>query len=137
MRDRCYPQTPIASISAPVSEHRRTRRTNASRIPSADRDGNWFDPHPWVEEALVLLSDIGGGATVLPPVDGAWFNPDTGRLIKEKIVLAYTYVQPGRFIGSLPRVRAFLHRMGRQTRQGEVVAEFNNRLYRIMTYDTA
>jgi len=27
--------------------------------------------------------------------------------------------------------------MGRQTRQGEVVAEFNNRLYRIITYDTA
>jgi hypothetical protein len=106
-------------------------------IPSADRDGNRSDPHPWVEEALVLLSDIGGGATVLPPVDGGWFNPDTGRLIKEKIILAYTYVQPGRFIGSLPRVRAFLHRMGRQTRQGEVVAEFNNRLYRIITYDTA
>ena len=70
----------------------------------------------------MLLSNIGGGATVLPPVDGAWFNPDTGRLIKEKIILAYTYVQPSRFIGSLPRVRAFLHRMGRQTRQGEVVA---------------
>lgn len=85
----------------------------------------------------MLLSNIGGGATVLPPVDGAWFNPDTGRLIKEKIILAYTYVQPSRFIGSLPRVRAFLHRMGRQTRQGEVVAEFNNRLYRIITYDTA
>jgi hypothetical protein len=106
-------------------------------LPSADRDGNRFDPRPWVEEALVLLSNIGGGATVLPPVDGAWFNPDTGRLIKEKIILAYTYVQPSRFIGSLPRVRAFLHRMGRQTRQGEVVAEFNNRLYRIITYDTA
>ena len=106
-------------------------------IPSADRDGNRFDPHPWVEEALVLLSDIGGGATVLPPVDGAWFNPDTGMLIKEKIVLAYTYVQPGRFIRSLPRVRAFLHRLGRQARQGEVVAEFANRLYRITTFDTA
>jgi hypothetical protein len=87
--------------------------------------------------AGALLSDIGGGATVLPPVDGAWFNPDTGMLIKEKIVLAYTYVQPGRFIRSLPRVRAFLHRMGRQTRQGEVVAEFANRLYRITTFDTA
>jgi hypothetical protein len=106
-------------------------------IPSADRNGNRFDPHPWVEEALVLLSDIGGGATVMPPVDGAWFNPDTGTLIKEKIVLAYTYVQPGRFIRSLPRLRDFLHRMGRQTSQGEVVAEFGNRLYRITTFDTA
>jgi len=34
-------------------------------------------------------------------------------------------------------VRAFLHRLGRQARQGEVVAEFANRLYRITTFDTA
>ena len=30
-------------------------------IPSRDRDGRRFDPRPWVDEALRLLSQIGGG----------------------------------------------------------------------------
>lgn len=32
-------------------------------IPSQDRDGHAFDPHPWIDEALRLMSMIGGGAT--------------------------------------------------------------------------
>lgn len=59
-------------------------------IPSRDKDGNDFDQIPWIEQALALLSQIGGGATVLPPAEGAWLNPETGTLIRENVVLAYT-----------------------------------------------
>ncbi len=106
-------------------------------IPSRDRDGIEFDPLPWVEEALVLLSDIGGGATAMPPVDGAWKHPETGHLLREKIVLAYTYVDPDKFEISIGHMREFLHRLRRQTNQGEIVCEFGTRLYKIRDYDQA
>jgi hypothetical protein len=77
-------------------------------IPSKDAGGNDFDQRPWVDEALALLSAIGGGATVLPPAEGAWFNPETGTFIKESVVLTYTYVDPDRFVASLGNIPAVL-----------------------------
>lgn len=104
-------------------------------VPSKDYNGNDFDPKPWIGDALALLSDIGGGATVLPPAEGAWLNPDTGVLVKESVVLAYTFVDPCRFAANLSRIRAFAHRLGRETRQGEVAIEFADRLYKIRKFD--
>lgn len=104
-------------------------------IPSKDADGNDFDRTPWIDEALELLSAIGGGATVLPPAEGAWFNPETGLFVKETVVLTYTYVDPDRFVAALGQIRRFAHRLGRETRQGEVIIEFANRLYKIRQYD--
>lgn len=51
----------------------------------------------------------------MAPVEGAWLNPETGILVREKVVLAYTYVDPEHFFGSLVKVRGFLHRLGRET----------------------
>lgn len=104
-------------------------------IPSRDQHGEDFDPRPWVDRALELLSSIGGGATAMPPVDGAWFNPATSRLVIEKVVLVYTFIDPDRFVAALPALRTFLHRLGRETDQGEIVFEFEDRLFRIRTYD--
>jgi len=104
-------------------------------IPSRDKDGRDFDPSPWVEEALRLLSKIGGGATAMPPVDGAWLNPETSELIREKVVLVYTFIDPDQFEATLDELRAFLHRLGRETDQGEIVFEFDDRLFKIRDYD--
>ncbi len=81
-------------------------------IPSRDKNGKDFDPGPWVDEALRLLSTIGGGATAMPPVDGAWLNPETSEPVTEKIVLAYTFIEPERFLAALPALRTFPHRLG-------------------------
>lgn len=104
-------------------------------IPSQDRDGRAFDPRPWIEEALHLLAAIGGGATAMPPADGAWQNPETGRLVMEKVALAYTFIDPDRFEDELPALTRFLHRLGRETNQGEVVCELAGQLYKIRDYD--
>ena len=104
-------------------------------IPSRDQHGKDFDPRPWVDRALRLLSSIGGGATAMPPVDGAWFNPDTSTLVIEKVVLVYTFIDPKKFVAALPALRTFLHQLGHLTDQGEIVFEFENRLYRIRKYD--
>jgi len=104
-------------------------------IPSKDAAGNDFDQRPWIDQALTLLTEIGGGATVLPPAEGAWLNPETGVLIKESVVLIYTYVDPDCFAASLGNLRRFAHRLGRETRQGEVILEFATRLYKIRQFD--
>jgi hypothetical protein len=104
-------------------------------IPSRDREGVAFDPSPWVEDALRLLSRIGGGATAMPPADGAWLDPDRDTLVREKVVLAYTFIDPDRFEALLPELRHFLHKLGRETGQGEVVCEFDGVLFKIRDYD--
>jgi hypothetical protein len=52
-------------------------------------------------------------------------------------VVVYSYVKPGPFLEELPRLRRFLHRLGRDTNQGEVVVEFDGRFYRITKFDAA
>ena len=47
----------------------------------------------------------------------------------------YSYVVPDVFLADLPRIRQFLHRMGRETNQGEVAFEFDGQFYRIRQYD--
>jgi hypothetical protein len=104
-------------------------------IPDKDADGEEIgNQRRWVLEALDLLGQINGGATAMPPCEGVWRN-DRGDVIQERPVLVYSYVVPGPFITALPRIREFLHRMGRETRQGEVVFEFDGRFYRIRQYD--
>jgi hypothetical protein len=104
-------------------------------IPSQDRHGAPFDPSPWIDGALRLLSAIGGGATAMPPADGAWLNRATNALIIEKAVLVYTFVDPDRFEIEVPTLRRFLHRLGRETGQGEVICEFEGQLFKIRDYD--
>ena len=104
-------------------------------IPSRDRFGEEFDPGPWVDRALRLLSSIGGGATAMPPADGAWLDPERSELVIEKVVLVYTFIDPDRMETKLPDLRRFLHQLGRETGQGEVVCEFQGVLFKIRDYD--
>lgn len=72
----------------------------------------------------------------MPPIEGGWMN-DAGVPIWENPVVVYSEVKPETFIANLPRIREFLHRMGRETNQGEVVFEFGDRFYRIRNFDPA
>jgi hypothetical protein len=89
-----------------------------------------------VTEAADLLARIGGGVTILPPVEGGWVD-DSGEIVWERPVLVYTFIRPTEFRDLLPRLREFLHRLGRETRQGEVAFEFDGRFYRIRTFDAS
>jgi hypothetical protein len=93
-------------------------------IPNKDREDQEFGTQRrWVLEAIRLLSEINGGATAIP-VEGGWLNAQ-GKIILEHPVVIYSFVtDPAKFLESLPRLRAFLHRMGRETNQGEVAFEF-------------
>lgn len=104
-------------------------------IPDQDKDGGAVrDYERWVTEAREILSRIGGGTTALPPADGTW-EKENGEILWEHTRLVYCFVDPDRFQANLQHLRSFLHRFGRETTQGEVVAEFDGRFFRIKTYD--
>ena len=95
-------------------------------IPNKDKTGSEIgNQRRWVLEAIDLLTSMNGGATALP-VEGAWKN-DLGTTIWEDPVVVYSFIKPEKFFDRLPEIRAFLHRMGRETNQGEVAFEFAER----------
>jgi hypothetical protein len=106
-------------------------------IPERDEDGKVLrDQRRWVLEGADLLARIGGGVTIMPPVEGGWLN-DAGAIVWENPIIIYTFIRPAEFRSLLPSLRAFLHKLGRETRQGEVAFEFDNQFYRITTFDAA
>ena len=105
-------------------------------IPDRDQNGVEIgDQRRWVLEAAQLLGAIGGGVTIEPPVEGGWYNQSAGRFVWERPVLMYTYVHPERFVSRLPDLRSFLHRLGRETRQGEVAFEFDGQFFRVRKFE--
>ena len=70
----------------------------------------------------------------MPPVEGGWLN-DQGEIIWENPVIVYSFIRPEQFLSNLPRLREFLHGMGRETNQGEIAFEFDGRFYRIRNFD--
>lgn len=105
-------------------------------VPSADSEGRpLLDQQKWVRSCATLLAEIGGGVTIMPPVDGGWRRPEDGEIVWEKPILVYTYIRPDSFEQMLPELRNFLHRMGRETRQGEVACLFDGFFYRITEFD--
>ena|SRR5713226_6152811 len=103
-------------------------------IPNKDKTGRKLkDQKRWVDEARELLSKIGGGATTFPPADGNWVN-DKGELLWEKTVMVFCYVLPDEFRARVRDLRAFAHRFGRDTNQGEVAVEFDSEFYRIKQF---
>jgi hypothetical protein len=104
-------------------------------IPNKDKHGNEIgNQRQWVLDARQLLTEINRGASVMPPIEGGWTSDDE-IVIWENPVVVYSFVRIEQFVANLPELREFLHRMGRETNQGEVVFEFADRFYRIRTFD--
>jgi hypothetical protein len=104
-------------------------------IPDRDRQGREFgSQRKWILEAARLLARMGGGVTIMPAFEGGWLAEDR-ELVWDRPVLVYTFIRPDSFLAALPDLRTFLHSLGRETNQGEVVFEFDGRFYRIAQFD--
>ncbi len=104
-------------------------------VPNKDCNGQEIrNQRKWVLEAIRLLSEINGGATAMPPVEGGWLN-DQGEVVWENPVLVYSFIRPDPFLNNLPRLREFLHRLGRETNQGEIAFEYDGCFFRIRKFD--
>lgn len=104
-------------------------------IPSRDRDGEPVDLEVWVERSLEFLSQVGGGATRMPPARGAWRNPLRGTLIIEDVTLVYSFVDGDAFSARVADLRRLPHAKGRALYQGEVAIEVNENFYKILVFD--
>lgn len=104
-------------------------------IPNKDQTGETVKDHErWTKEAQELLTEIGDGATAFPPVNGTWRKPD-GSDLWEQTRMIYAYVDPDKLAANIRRLRIFLHRFGRETKQGKVVFEFANLFWSIDKFD--
>lgn len=113
-----------------------SQQTLALYIPDRDRDGREIGTQRrWVIEAAELLSEIGGGVTIQPAVEGGWYDEEAKCVVWERPVIVYTHVRPTPFVTLLPRLRRFLHRLGRDTMQGEIAFELGAEFFRIRVFE--
>jgi hypothetical protein len=114
-------------------------------VPNKDKEGRTIrNLARWIKEAQEVLTMIGRGCTTMPPADGTWLKKDIDSMealkdkdiVWEKTTLINTYIDPNRFVKNLKSLREFLHRFGRETKQGEVVFEFAGEFFRIRKYDS-
>lgn len=104
-------------------------------VPNKDQYGAEFGTQRrWVLEVVRLLSELNGGATAMPAVEGVW-RSDSGPLVWEHPVVVYSFIRNDKFFANLRQVREFLHRMGRETNQGEVAVEYDGEFLLIRDYD--
>lgn len=105
-------------------------------IPNKDAKNQTIPGHQqWCERGLKILADCFGGATATPLHDGIWVNPTDESVVREGTVIVYSFIRALDFDIHLRKIRIFTHLFGRETGQGEVVIEFQNRLYRITEFD--
>ncbi len=98
-------------------------------IPNRDKDGLVVEQKTWVDKAIRLLSEVGGGATSMPPVTGAWINPETKDLIIEEPIVVYTYVDPDVFEDNVGKLVDFVREIGRETNQGSMAVEYGDTFF--------
>jgi hypothetical protein len=90
-------------------------------IPSRDRHDRAIDQEHWVDEALGVLGTLFGGATAFPQGKGVWRDDaQGGRLLFDAPVVIQCYTSEQAIERQAPRLREFLHRMGREARQGAI-----------------
>ncbi len=90
-------------------------------IPSRDRSDQPIDQGYWVEEALKALGLMFGGATAFPQGRGIWRDDaQGGKLLFDEPVVVQCYTSENRIEQKVSELRDFLHRMGREARQGAI-----------------
>ena len=90
-------------------------------IPSKDRDDQSIDQEFWVGEALATLGRLFGGATAFPQGRGVWRDDaQEGKLLFDDPVVIQCYTSESAIERQLLGLRNFLHRLGREARQGAV-----------------
>ena len=90
-------------------------------IPSKDRTDRPIDQAYWVGEALNALGSLFGGATAFPQGKGVWRDDaQGGKLLFDEPVVIQCYTSEQAIADRSGELKTFLHRMGREARQGAI-----------------
>ena len=93
----------------------------------------------WANTAGDVLTELFGGATILPPAKGKWLNEESKTIITEAVVLVHSYARgvDANNEGKVAALAKFLHRMGKETAQGEVGVVIGDVFHRIRKFTLA
>ncbi|HEY6348956.1 MAG TPA: hypothetical protein VI636_06055 [Candidatus Angelobacter sp.] len=107
-------------------------------VPSKDRNGSDIDHDFWVTAALETLGKLFRGATAYPRARGVWRDDERGGDLRyEEPTIVTCYADPRALTDAARlQLRAFLHRLGRETNQGEVGIVIGSQYYGIAKYDS-
>lgn len=104
-------------------------------IPSETRDQEPIDHEMWPHEAIAVMSKLFGGATAVESL-GGWLDPDSNQVKSERVSLVFSMISANEWNGTtVVELRRFLHKLGREAKQGEVAILVMNQLLRIRRYD--
>lgn len=106
-------------------------------IPGKDKDDHELpDQELWATAAGKLMGMLFGGVTRMPTAFGGWLNPETNKLITEPVILIHSYVRAADMASreKLEQLALFLHRMGRETNQGEIAVLIGETFHRIRKF---
>lgn len=104
-------------------------------VPSQERDGADLDHDYWLGQALMVMTGLFGGATATP-CEGAWRDDDrSGRIKREKISTVESFMARSLWNSkTVNELATFLHRMGREARQGEIGLLVDHEYFPIREY---
>ena len=104
-------------------------------VPSQERDGTSLDHEYWLRQTLEVMTELFGGATATL-CEGAWRDDDQGGQIKrEKVSTVESYMPKSQWNSTNAKALAgFLHRMGREARQGEIGLLVDHEYFPIREY---
>jgi hypothetical protein len=90
-------------------------------IPSKDRTDQPIDQGYWVDATLDTLGTLFGGATAYPRGKGVWRDDaQGGKLLIDEPVVIQCYTSEQAIESRAADLKRFLHRMGREARQGAI-----------------
>jgi hypothetical protein len=90
-------------------------------IPSRDRTDEAINQGYWVDEALKTLGTLFGGATAFPQGKGVWRDDaQGGKLLFDEPVIIQCYAGEQAIESRAADLKRFLHRMGREAKQGAI-----------------
>jgi hypothetical protein len=106
-------------------------------VPTADRTGKRIKGPSWTTPTLSALGKLFRGATAYPKGRGVWRDDDAeGNLVFDDTTIVFSYVAPADLTpAALQELRAFLHRLGRETNQGEVGLVLDGKYLGIASFD--
>jgi hypothetical protein len=106
-------------------------------VPSADRNGKKLKGPSWTRPVLRTLGKLFRGATAYPKGLGVWRDDQAGgKLVFDDTTIVFSYVAPNDLTNeSLRDLRAFLHRLGRETNQGEMGLVLDGHYIGMTTFD--
>jgi hypothetical protein len=103
-------------------------------IPSRDRGDQEVDQEYWVHEGLRVVGQAFRGGTAFPPGRGVWRDDERGGdLLFETTVMILSFVNPADLTNAaVHSLKAFLFRLGREGKQGEVGVVIDGAYYGFM-----